>query len=549
MNTILEHMHYWQRSTITRWWTADILCCIAIFFAVFMIALNLMQPHDAQQSLIVPPNSYQNVKAQSTKKKRATPTFHKVHSVKVDRGSKVHKEIFTLQAEGHWKDADKLISSLDKSDSLKGHILAQRYLHKDYISKPAELKEWLKKYHDHPQAARIYQLASRKGAENIKQPSAQRKLNGSGYSQPTVRKTFVTWKTGLQQWKKHNYSEAYKQFAQFTADDTTKIKHWDRAAGHFWAYRAALKLNDKKLAYNHLMKAAKHPGSFYGAQANHVLGKNLVSDDSKYNTQNTNSLKNFPAAIRAGELVAAGQHNLAAQEIRYGYYRATDEQRYALIALSEKLSLPAVQIRLADQLYHRRNKQMLNRALYPTPGWQPHAGYAVDPALIFAIARQESGFDSSAKSYAGAQGIMQIMPRTANYILKRIDPKLQQITDAQAPSYSQGLTLGQTYLRYLLEKPYINNNLVYLAIAYNAGAANLLKWKKELPKSDPLLFIESIPYKETRDYVLNVLANYWIYQDIMGADGKHKIRLATGQWPMYQSTEKQVADAVAFLSE
>ena len=549
---VIQMMHYWHRSTITRWWSADILCCLALFVAIFLILANLLANNYSSSELLKPHNPYQKVNTAQKNAKKMKLVFAYSHETQaaITANSEKHRAIFALQDAGKWKEADSLIADLPKDDLLRGHILAQRYLHKDYTTSPAELSRWMAEYHDHPQAARIYRLGQRKGAAKLQLPTAQKKLSGSGYSQPAVRKEYSQWKRGLTAWKRGDYATAYKQFAAFAERKDKKLKHWDKAAGHFWAYRAAKKLKSERNASNHLRIAAKHPGSFYGVQASKLLRQDIFAASEHFEIANAEVISDFAPALRAHALVHAASPQLASQELRYGYYRADSEQKYALLALAEQLELPAIQIRLASQLFYRRNHDSLNPALYPTPGWEPHTGYAVDPALLFAVARQESGFDSSARSYAGAEGVMQIMPRTANYIVKRIDPALQQLTSAQKASPSlTGLTLGQSYLRYLLDRPYVGNNLVYLTIAYNAGAANLLKWKKSLPQNDPLLFIESIPYKETRNYVLNVLANYWIYQERMGHSPKHAYQLASGQWPIYDGSEQQLAQAISALSD
>jgi soluble lytic murein transglycosylase-like protein len=96
------------------------------------------------------------------------------------------------------------------------------------------------------------------------------------------------------------------------------------------------------------------------------------------------------------------------------------------------------------------------------------------------------------------------------------------------------LEIGQKYVGHLLEQGAVDNELMSLAIAYNAGPGNLRKWKKELGDiDDPLLFIEMIPMAETRNYVERVLANYWIYRMRLGQPMPSLDAVAEGKWAVY----------------
>ena len=85
--------------------------------------------------------------------------------------------------------------------------------------------------------------------------------------------------------------------------------------------------------------------------------------------------------------------------------------------------------------------------------------------------------------------------------------------------------------------PAVGNNLMYIATAYNAGPGNLIKWKKQIGTEDPLLFLESIPSKETRSFVERIIVNYWIYRNLMGQPLASLDSVATGDWPCYQPAE------------
>ena len=143
--------------------------------------------------------------------------------------------------------------------------------------------------------------------------------------------------------------------------------------------------------------------------------------------------------------------------------------------------------------------------------------YGLEPTYIYAIVRQESAFDEAASSPVGAKGFMQLMPYTAKYMAKKIGlknyPRASQLQDGKI-----NVPLGTAYFAMVLKR--YNGNRVLATAAYNAGPQRVNRWKKDQKGRDsvPLpmdSWIESIPYKETRDYVKNVLAYNVIYQHIL----------------------------------
>ena len=85
----------------------------------------------------------------------------------------------------------------------------------------------------------------------------------------------------------------------------------------------------------------------------------------------------------------------------------------------------------------------------------------------------------------------------------------------------------------------IQNNLMKTAVAYNAGPGNLLKWEKKMNyENDPLMFLESLPSKETRSFIERILVNYWVYRDLMNEPLDSLDAVVTGNWPIYQTCQK-----------
>jgi hypothetical protein len=128
----------------------------------------------------------------------------------------------------------------------------------------------------------------------------------------------------------------------------------------------------------------------------------------------------------------------------------------------------------------------------------------IDPVTITSLIKQESGFKAGAISVSGALGLMQLMPFTALDVKK--DLMLGKLRD---PATNIGI--GSKYLQSLLEK--YSGNLPFALAAYNAGPHRVAKWKKEVkPDWSMIHFIESIPYRETREYVSSILRNRYWYQ-------------------------------------
>jgi soluble lytic murein transglycosylase len=143
----------------------------------------------------------------------------------------------------------------------------------------------------------------------------------------------------------------------------------------------------------------------------------------------------------------------------------------------------------------------------------------INPAWAFAIARRESSFMADANSHVGARGLMQVMPATAKQLHKKTVSKKQLLT----AEFNIGL--GTKYLKRLLDR--YDGNQVLATAAYNAGPYRIRSWLKNAPVLPADIWIETIPYKETREYVKSVLAYQQIYQLKVGQKGALFTQLST----------------------
>lgn len=321
----------------------------------------------------------------------------------------------------------------------------------------------------------------------------------------------AAWIAGLSLWNKGEYNKAGAYFIH--AGRSEYASGWLSSAGYFWAARAEEKTGKGKRYYASLQLAAKHTHTFYGLLAASRLQKDLEFnwDKPKYNQADESLILEHTAGQRAFALVAASQHEKAEIELMRLNFSGKPALRHAVLAYATRTGLPRLSSRLGNRVKHPESGYFTS-AQYPNVPWTPQDNYHIDSALLHAIMRQESRFNTQAKSHSGALGLMQIMPTTAEYIAKKRGYESLP-TAATLKQADTNMTIGQDYVEYLLKMRMVNQDIIAMLVSYNAGPGNLQKWRKRMQDvEDPLLFIEMIPIHETRDYVERVLANYWIYQ-------------------------------------
>jgi len=155
------------------------------------------------------------------------------------------------------------------------------------------------------------------------------------------------------------------------------------------------------------------------------------------------------------------------------------------------------------------------------PDLKPSLASGVEPALIYAVVAQESEFNSEALSPAGARGLMQLMPRTAAQMASRQNLNFAKHRLTSDPKYN--LRLGIAYLHDLLDT-FSGSYLLALA-AYNAGPTRVDQWIQQFgdprsPTTDPVDWVERLPFEETRKYVKKILAGLQIFRDKLGLPPK-----------------------------
>lgn len=330
------------------------------------------------------------------------------------------------------------------------------------------------------------------------------------------------WVAGLAAWRQNDFNEAASAFSSAAkrSSDQEIV-----AAAHFWAARADMAAGHPERVEGRMKAASRNPETFYGLLALERLGLKPRPIDQSALT-GVEKRPNVRAALALAEI---GELDLADQLIRH-QARIGDAREHAELAtIAGRMDLPATQLWLAHNGPVGARATMSAR--YPNPkGWQPAGGWRVDRSLVFAHALQESQFRTNVTSPAGARGLMQVMPGTAAMLSRRKgEPNVGALTN---PAIN--LEYGQSFMEIVRDMPATGGLLPKVIAAYNAGPLPVSEWNLQpRNQADPLLYIESIPYWETRSYVTIILRNYWMYQLQSGEQTKSLDAIAQGLWPRF----------------
>lgn len=336
------------------------------------------------------------------------------------------------------------------------------------------------------------------------------------------------WTIGLAGWRLGDCAAALQGF------EGTAASAWNeemRAAGYYWAARAATRCRRPDIVQANLRAASQYGETLYGVLAGEQLGldgsKTLRAPD--FSDADWKRLKDRPNVRRAIALGQIGESTLADQVLRHEAQIAGEGAHDPLLRLARDLSMPQTQMWLAHNGPQGSRPDAFAR--FPSPRWVPLDGWRVDPALVYAHTLQESNFRSDARSPADARGLMQVRPGTAQDMARA---RGQSLDTSALYQPTINLEYGQRYLEFLRDQPETQGLLPKIIAAYNAGPLPVSRWNYKVKDGgDPLLFIESIPYWETRAYVGIILRNYWMYEKQAGVVSKSAQGLAQGLWPRF----------------
>ncbi len=352
---------------------------------------------------------------------------------------------------------------------------------------------------------------------------AQQATAGSG---PWVAEGW--WTAGLAAWRLGDCdgaADAFNRTAGLAQNPELS------AAGYYWQSRALVRCRKPEKAAEALRGAAQRDETLYGMLAAEQLGQQLSkqhagADFTKKDWQQLRHVSNVRVAVGLAEI---GEDSAADEVLRH-QARIGDASHYEpLTRLARDLGLPSTQLWMSYNAPYGARPEPATR--FPTPKWTPVGGWSVDPALVYAHALQESRFRASVVSPAGARGLMQIMPAAAKDHASAIGVS-GSARDLNKPEIN--LAFGQRHMQMLKNAGGTQGLLPKVMAAYNAGLTPITRWNTEInDQGDPLLWMESIPYWETRGYVNIVMRNYWMYERQAGGPSESRLAIAQGMWPTF----------------
>ncbi|AMC36556.1 lytic transglycosylase domain-containing protein [Janthinobacterium sp. B9-8] len=379
-------------------------------------------------------------------------------------------------------------------------------------------------------------------------------LNGIESQLPAVDQRYAWQQLGLIAAKKqHEQASAW-----LSKGDSTGMDSEDRA----WAIRAALRFSDwettlariealpaqeqqtstwlywkarilksqnKTIEANQLWAAAAESHDFYGLLAREELGPTMEAANIRYKANDTEikQIRAMPGVQRALALIDQDWRIEAIREWNWAMKGLTDQQLLAAAELARKQNWYDRSIYSAE-----RTRQLHDFSLrYPTPYLnlvEPAAkNEGIDPAWVYGLMRQESRFISIARSGVGASGLMQLMPGTAKWVAGKLGKK--NFNQSEVNELTTNISFGTFYLRYIWER--LDDNQILATAGYNAGPGRARAWQSN-QALDGVIYIETIPFNETRDYVKKVMANAIHYAHAFEGQGmplKQRIAKVAGR--------------------
>lgn len=324
---------------------------------------------------------------------------------------------------------------------------------------------------------------------------------------------------------------------RFLGEPTTALEHFhalraaakgskNLALAEYWLGRTSLALGDGGSALVHFHAAAKYPQYFYGQLGRQALDAkpaNLAVTPTPPPSEA--DIRTFLArdAVRAiGIALAADMDSVTSQFfLALARQLTSPGEVVLLLEFAKRSGNPQLALRLAKIAFNR-DLPVGDYALPigVLPEFRSLLADRVDPALVHALSRQESEFNAAAKSPVGASGLMQLMPGTAKAVAKQYKVKFQ-VADLTNPTYN--VQLGEAHLRDLIDS-YSGSYFLALA-AYNAGGGRVQEWMHAFgdprdARTDPVDWIERIPFSETREYVKKIMETLQLYRSRLSGSEK-----------------------------
>ena len=349
------------------------------------------------------------------------------------------------------------------------------------------------------------------------------------------------WVLGLSYFLRSDFTNAYSTWKDFLKTARGRSSHGKRL---FWLAEVSQKIGKKDESIKHQEELKKiNPFSFYTRNLIHIptipsLKKLRTFEKSKKQKGKINtSNKLLISVIRSEILLESGLNELAKAELKQAY-RLTRPRKFTesnlsfylyFASLLKEAQLYRTTISLVDILsrsyknFWSKNSESLS-LFYPEAFKENFEKASnrtnLELPLLYSIARRESVFNPLATSFANAKGLMQMTPKTAQNISIELGLQEKKIDlyDIDKSLYFSSLYLSKLKKLYK-DKPYA------LIASYNAGEYCVDKWLETIKEKDPKIFIELIPFSETRNYTKNILGTMSLYKKIIKSKKSKRAKL------------------------
>lgn len=277
----------------------------------------------------------------------------------------------------------------------------------------------------------------------------------------------------------------------------------------YWQGRAYESLRKNGKAKHHYQNAAT-TRTYYGFLAADRLNEpyNLDHIPLKVDEQILERLRHHPGLQRAHELYLLQLLDEARREWEYAIRRMNREEQLAAGKLAHEWQWHDRALLTLAKAGYFDDLEIRFPLVYSDKIFRGAASNAIDPAWVFAVARQESALVPDARSRVGALGVMQLMPGTGRKIADQLNTKIESKQHLMLPEIN--IRFGSYYLRNVLEQ--FDHNPVLATAAYNAGPHRVRKWYPEQGSLAADIWVETLPFRETRQYLRRVLA-YTVFYD------------------------------------
>ncbi len=301
-------------------------------------------------------------------------------------------------------------------------------------------------------------------------------------------------------------------------------------AWRYWYGRSLAAQGKADGARAYYLRIAGQP-DFYGMLASEELGQPFALPPPAQSTEEqVSKAKAVPGLARALELFRLNLRTEGVREWFFTIRGMADADLLAAAELARRTELYDRAINTADRTATVHDFRLRYLAPFRETFRAQSQAFDVEEAWLYGLTRQESRFIANAKSSAGAQGLMQLMPATARWVAKKIGLTL---APGRVIEVDTNVTLGARYVKLVLDDL---GHPVMASAAYNAGPGRARRWRDTKPL-EGAIYAESIPFNETRDYVKRVMANTVWYAALL--EGKTvPLKARMGLIPAKSSADK-----------